>query len=296
MKNKTVKLLAVVMAAASLTSAPVLAADSNDYILLLPKTEGVTYEMDQEHVADQYSNDQYTVLLYKEGESVDVTVFGANEFVIKDAMGVDDTDFAAAETDGKVSFTMPAEDLSLNVTDVDEAAVEAAQTETEAETEIQTEQATETEADAEQTAADDIMVVAAKASVKEISEEKAEEIYVLEQCQRVRVLDEKNGWSRIQFINKEGTLEEGSVKTSDLTGLSSLYVTTSNVNVRAEASDTAEKLGKIEKGKEVIVSDSSQEKWDKVMFVSDNTIREAYMFSQYLQPETAPTVDDLLTK
>ena len=294
MKNKTVKLFAAVMAAASLTSAPVLAADSNDYILLLPKTEGVTYEMDQEHVADQYSNDQYTVLLYKEGESVDITVSGANEFVIKDAMGADDTDFAASETDGKVSFTMPAEDLSLNVTDVDEAAVEAAQTE--AETEAQTEQATETETEAEQAAVGDIMVVAAKASVKEISEEKAEEIYVLEQCQRVRVLDEKNGWSRIQFVNKEGTLAEGSVKTSDLTGLSSLYVTTANVNVRAEASDTAEKLGKIEKGKEVIVSDTSQEKWDKVMFVSDNTIREAYMFSQYLQSEANPAVDEQLTK
>lgn len=294
MKNKTVKLFAAVMAAASLTSAPVLAADSNDYILLLPKTEGVTYEMDQEHVADQYSNDQYTVLLYKEGESVDITVSGANEFVIKDAMGADDTDFAASETDGKVSFTMPAEDLSLNVTDVDEAAVEAAQTE--AETEAQTEQATETETEAEQAAVGDIMVVAAKASVKEISEEKAEETYVLEQCQRVRVLDEKNGWSRIQFVNKEGTLAEGSVKTSDLTGLSSLYVTTANVNVRAEASDTAEKLGKIEKGKEVIVSDTSQEKWDKVMFVSDNTIREAYMFSQYLQSEANPAVDEQLTK
>lgn len=209
MKNKTVKLLAAVMAAASLTSAPVLAADSNDYILLLPKTEGVTYEMDQEHVADQYSNDQYTVLLYKEGESVDVTVSGANEFVIKDAMGVDDTDFAAAETDGKVSFTMPAEDLSLNVTDVDEASVEAAQTETEAETEIQTEQATETAADAEQAAAGDIMVVAAKASVKEISEEKAEEIYVLEQCQRVRVLDEKMAGAGSSLLTRKALSKKG---------------------------------------------------------------------------------------
>ena len=44
MKNKNVKIFAVLMAAASLTTTPVLAADSNDYILLLPKTEGITYE------------------------------------------------------------------------------------------------------------------------------------------------------------------------------------------------------------------------------------------------------------
>lgn len=43
MKNKNVKIFAVLMAAASLTTTPVLAADSNDYILLLPKTEGITY-------------------------------------------------------------------------------------------------------------------------------------------------------------------------------------------------------------------------------------------------------------
>ena len=39
MKNKTVKLLTAILAAASLYSVPAMAADSNDYILLLPKTE-----------------------------------------------------------------------------------------------------------------------------------------------------------------------------------------------------------------------------------------------------------------
>lgn len=65
MKNKTVKLLTAILAAASLYSVPAMAADSNDYILLLPKTDGISYEMDQEHVADQYSNDQYTVLFIR---------------------------------------------------------------------------------------------------------------------------------------------------------------------------------------------------------------------------------------
>lgn len=95
MKNKNVKLFAEVLAAVSLSAAaPVMAEDSSDYILLLPKTEGITYEMDQDHVADQYSNDQYTVLLYKEGDLVEVTVSGADDFVIKDAMGTDDADYA----------------------------------------------------------------------------------------------------------------------------------------------------------------------------------------------------------
>lgn len=291
MKNKNVKIFAVLMAAASLTTTPVLAADSNDYILLLPKTEGITYEMDQEHVADQYSSDQYTVLLYKEGESVDVTVKGADGFVIQDAMGVDDTDFAAEEMDGKVSFTMPAEDLSLNITDISENTTEEVvpATETEASSEVETENQTEAVEDtSEAPSTENIMIVAAKASLKDSSD-------FLTQGQRVRVLDEKDGWSQIQYV-KDGSLQEGSVKTSDLTSTASLYVTTANVNIRAEASDTSEKLGKVESGKEVIVSDNSQEKWAKVMFVSGDTIREAYMFKQYLKAVENPSVDELLTK
>ena len=289
MKNKTAKILLAALTAASLTSMPVMAADASDYILLLPKTEGVTYEMAQDHVADQYSNDQYTVLLYKEGETVDLTVSGTTDFVIKDAMDSDTTDYAASETDGKVSFTMPAEDLSLSVLDVSENTDSGTEgtsaTETEQETETQTES---TEAATETVSTENIMVVAAKASLKDSSDS-------LSQGERVKVLDEKDGWSQIQFV-KDGILQEGSVKTSDLTSLSSLYVTTANVNVRAEASDSSEKLGKVESGKEVIVSDTSQEKWDKVMFVSDNTIREAYMFAQYLKPEENPAVDELLAK
>ena len=135
MKNKTAKILLAALTAASLTSMPVMAADASDYILLLPKTEGVTYEMAQDHVADQYSNDQYTVLLYKEGETVDLTVSGTTDFVIKDAMDSDTTDYAASETDGKVSFTMPAEDLSLSVNNVSEESVAAAKAAAETETE-----------------------------------------------------------------------------------------------------------------------------------------------------------------
>lgn len=293
MKNKNVKIFAVLMAAASLTTTPVLAADSNDYILLLPKTEGITYEMDQEHVADQYSSDQYTVLLYKKGESVDVTVKGADGFVIQDAMGVDDTDFAAEEMDGKVSFTMPAEDLSLNITDISEDTTEevvpTTETESETSSEVETENQTEAAEDtSEASSTENIMIVAAKASLKDSSD-------FLTQGQRVRVLDEKDGWSQIQYV-KDGSLHEGFVKTSDLTSTASLYVTTANVNVRAEASDTSEKLGKVESGKEVIVSDNSQEKWAKVMFVSGDTIREAYMFKQYLKAVENPSVDELLTK
>lgn len=293
MKNKNVKILAALMASISLTSVPVLAADSSDYILLLPKADGITYEMDQNHVTDQYSSDQYTVLLYKEEESVDVTVNGADGFAIQDAMGVDDTDFAVEEIDGKVSFTMPAEDRSLSITAISQDTTEemTSATETEAVTkpEVETESQTEVVTSAsEVSSTENIMIVAAKASLKDSSD-------FFTQGQRVRILDEKDGWSQIQYV-KDGSLQEGVVKTSDLTSLSSLYVTTANVNVRAEASDTSEKLGKVESGKEVIVCDTSNEKWAKVMFVSDNTIREAYMFKQYLKAEENPSVEELLAK
>lgn len=296
MKNKTVKLITASMIAATLCSMPVMAADTNDYILLLPNTTGITYEMDQTHVADQYSNDQYTVLLYKEGETVDLTVNGAEDFVIRDAMDSDNTDYAASETNGKVSFSMPAEDLSLNISGVTEEAKTAAETETETqapETEAQTEAPA---ADAVQTSAPaDIKVASTRVNVRESADANANKIAVLTPGQKVRVLSEENGWTRLQFV-KDGTLVEGSVKSDFLTGTDALYKATVNANVRATASDKAEKIGKAEKDSEVVVLEAGQDGWDKVRITVAGKSKDGFIRADLLTQETAPEVDPLLTK
>lgn len=296
MKNKTVKLITASMIAATLCSMPVMAADTNDYILLLPNTTGITYEMDQTHVADQYSNDQYTVLLYKEGETVDLTVNGAEDFVIRDAMDSDNTDYAASETNGKVSFSMPAEDLSLNISGVTEEAKTAAETETETqapETEAQTEAPA---ADAVQTSAPaDIKVASTRVNVRESADANANKIAVMTPGQRVRVLSEENGWTRLQFV-KDGTLVEGSVKSDFLTGTDALYKATVNANVRATASDKAEKIGKAEKDSEVVVLEAGQDGWDKVRITVAGKSKDGFIRADLLTQETAPEVDPLLTK
>lgn len=300
MKNKTVKLITASMIAATLCSMPVMAADTNDYILLLPNTTGITYEMDQTHVADQYSNDQYTVLLYKEGETVDLTVNGAEDFVIRDAMDSDNTDYAASETNGKVSFSMPAEDLSLNISGVTEEAKTATETETETqapETEAQTEAPAEAPAaDAVQTSAPaDIKVASTRVNVRESADANANKIAVLTPGQRVRVLSEENGWTRLQFV-KDGTLVEGSVKSDFLTGTDALYKATVNANVRATASDKAEKIGKAEKDSEVVVLEAGQDGWDKVRITVAGKSKDGFIRADLLTQETAPEVDPLLTK
>lgn len=309
MKNKTAKILLAALTAASLTSMPVMAADASDYILLLPKTEGVTYEMAQDHVADQYSNDQYTVLLYKEGETVDLTVSGATDFVIKDAMDSDTTDYAASETDGKVSFTMPAEDLSLSVNNVSEESIAAAKVAAETETETQAQSETEAQTQSETEAAQeldqggasqavpsDIRIASTRVNVRETADTNANKIAVLTPGQRVRVLSEENGWTRLQYVDKNKNLVEGSVKSDYLTNTSALYTAKANVNVRASASEKAEKLGKAEKGSEVVVIENGQDGWAKVCYVSGNTVKDGFIKADYLEQETAPEIDELLRK
>lgn len=301
MKNKTAKILLAALTAASLTSMPVMAADASDYILLLPKTEGVTYEMAQDHVADQYSNDQYTVLLYKEGETVDLTVSGTTDFVIKDAMDSDTTDYAASETDGKVSFTMPAEDLSLSVNNVSEESVAAAKAAAETETETQAQSETEAaqeldQGGASQAVPSDIRIASTRVNVRETADTNANKIAVLTPGQRVRVLSEENGWTRLQYVDKNKNLVEGSVKSDYLTNTSALYTAKANVNVRASASEKAEKLGKAEKGSEVVVIENGQDGWAKVCYVSGNAVKDGFIKADYLEQEAAPEIDELLRK
>ena len=111
MHKKTIA--AVMLAAMMVTGGSVLADSEADYIILLPKKDGVEYTLDESHVSDQYSTDDYTVMLYKPGEEVSFTVDSSNVFSIESTIGDTATDYAQGTKDGKVSFSMPEEDISL---------------------------------------------------------------------------------------------------------------------------------------------------------------------------------------
>ena len=129
--------------------------DANDqYALCLPRTEGVEYTYDEEHLDSEFS-DQLSmyVLIYDENEKVEMTVKTDKEVSIVDGYSGDVFLSSDSIVDGKISFNMPATDLVLlpneeletEQTESESAAVE--QTETEVETETQTETETMSESE-----------------------------------------------------------------------------------------------------------------------------------------------------
>lgn len=129
--------------------------DANDqYALCLPRTEGVEYTYDEEHLDSEIS-DQLSmyVLIYDENEKVEMTVKTDKEVSIVDGYSGDVFLSSDSIVDGKISFNMPATDLVLlpneeletEQTESESAAVE--QTETEVETETQTETETMSESE-----------------------------------------------------------------------------------------------------------------------------------------------------
>lgn len=129
--------------------------DANDqYALCLPRTEGIEYTYDEEHLDSEFS-DQLSmyVLIYNENEKVEMTVKTDKEVSIVDGYSGDVFLSSDSIVDGKISFNMPATDLVLlpneeletEQTESESAAVE--QTETEVETETQTETETMSESE-----------------------------------------------------------------------------------------------------------------------------------------------------
>lgn len=131
--------------------------DANDqYALCLPRTEGVEYTYDEEHLDSEFS-DQLSmyVLVYDENEKVEMTVKTDKEVSIVDGYSGDVFLSFDSIMDGKISFNMPATDLVLlpneeletEQTESETAAVEQSEseTETQAETETLSEAETQTE-------------------------------------------------------------------------------------------------------------------------------------------------------
>ncbi len=130
-------------AAAALMSLSITGLADGEYILLLPASSEISYEVDEAHKSEDYSSGEYTVLLYQPGETVELKVETDREYSIQDAQtAMSIADYTAAD-DGSVTFSMPEADLCLIMGDVIESEAEYADAGSEADAESETEPAAE---------------------------------------------------------------------------------------------------------------------------------------------------------
>lgn len=128
-------MLAATLAAAMSVPTASMAAPDDSYIIFLPTEDGVEYSYEEEHMSEDYSTSDYTVLLYKPGESVSFQVTSEKDFTVEDALQGTAFADAAILDNGSVSFVMPDLDLCCDFSqDEDET-----ETETEEDSEAETE-------------------------------------------------------------------------------------------------------------------------------------------------------------
>ncbi len=88
-----------------------LLAEENPYILLLPISSEIEYDLDSEQISDEYSSDRYMILLYEAGEEVAFQITTDSGYALEDAAtGTVFDDYSVSE-DGWISFPMPEIDL-----------------------------------------------------------------------------------------------------------------------------------------------------------------------------------------
>ena len=117
------------------------------YALCLPKLDNVSYNYDKDHLYSELSDSSMDVLVYEEGEHVNVEVSADCGFAVVD--GYSEEVFLSEEEikDGKLSFDMPATDLMIQFKGAEEKKpvnTEILPEETEDATEVETEVQTET--------------------------------------------------------------------------------------------------------------------------------------------------------
>ncbi len=166
-KLKTKLAAALAAALLAVSAMPVYAAE--EYILLLPETDEITYAVDSLHVSEEYSEEDYTILLYEAGETVEFTVIADCAYTIEDAG--DGSVFETYDAGGAmVSFEMPEEDLCLIL------AGETGETWAEEET-VETEAPEQTEAAAESEVPETVAETeAAEETAAESAEDSGEEL------------------------------------------------------------------------------------------------------------------------
>ncbi len=89
---------------------PVLAAE-NPYILLLPMSSEIEYNLDSELISEEYSSDKYMILLYEPGDAVSFQVTTDYTYSLEDAATGDAFEDYSVSGDGWISFDMPEIDL-----------------------------------------------------------------------------------------------------------------------------------------------------------------------------------------
>ncbi len=95
--------------------------DGSDFIVFLPTEDGVEYTYDTSHMSEAYSTSDYTVLLYRPGETVSFQVTSEKDFSVEDALqGTEFTD-ASILDNGVVAFVMPEIDLCCNFSTEEES-------------------------------------------------------------------------------------------------------------------------------------------------------------------------------
>lgn len=153
MKKKTFGKLIAAVAAAAAMAIPAYASSTDSYILFLPTSDAISYEVDQSHVSSEYSTDDYTILLYKPGEVVSLGVDTDYKYYVEDAM--ETTTYASYEVadDNAVSFIMPEEDILFVVKDEAGNPLDAAELSAQSEAPAETAAETSAETQAENAAA-----------------------------------------------------------------------------------------------------------------------------------------------
>ncbi len=131
----------------SASALPVNAADQ--YILLLPLSSEITYDLDSDYVAEEYSTEDYTILLYEAGEAVEIGITTDLGFVLEDVADGSDFDKYLIDEEGVLSFVMPQKDLCFILNEKAEETEESEETEAAEETE-ETEETEEIEREIEQ--------------------------------------------------------------------------------------------------------------------------------------------------
>lgn len=134
--------MAAALAVGTMTTMTTFAADN--YILFLPTTDVISYDYDEAHVSDEYSTEDYVILLYKPGDVVSLKVDTDKKYYIEDAL--ETTTYASYEAakDGVLNFVMPEEDILFVVKDDEGNTLDASELTNEPE--AQTTEATSTEA------------------------------------------------------------------------------------------------------------------------------------------------------
>lgn len=115
------------------------------YMLILPKEDNITYTYDAEYKDSDLSEEKFDVLLYEEGEHVQVTVDTDTEYQLIDADTQEKFLDSSQVKDHKLEFDMPEKDLFLAETAEETETVAETETVVETETVEETEPVTEAE-------------------------------------------------------------------------------------------------------------------------------------------------------